>query len=234
MASPFPLSARDVIEFRPAQAAVIAARAALEEAQAETATVLPADGSPVTIPLDKLAAAQAALADAEAEQAKADPVYRLRVPTGRTKALVGHAVQCDPCAPRLLGNTELLAAIEAEAADAGLLEDDLAAIAEAKPLAAKGETLPDALWTRIFRAAQDTVAGRRIIADRVLYTELHARHRIAHHLLLQTATAPLANYRPLSEHDIDSIDQRYLVAINAELERLTSLSAADAKNSAAP
>lgn len=225
-ASPFPLSARDTVEFRPATAAVIAARAALEDAQAAagpaTDEVAPDDLAA------KVQAAQAALEAAEAEQAKADPIFMLRVPTGRTKALVQRATSADPDAPRLRDNAELLAAIEAEARDAGLLDDDLAAIAEAKPLVAAGKMMDGELWSRVFAAAQDTAGGRRIIADRVLYSELHARHRIAHHLVLDGQ-----QHRPLSERDLDSVE-RYLPAINAEIERLSTLAAADAKNSAAP
>lgn len=241
MASPMPLSARDAVEFRPAQAAVIAARAALEKAQAAQAAsvnAIAADGEPLGKPQADadavVAAAQAALEAAEAEAAKADPIFRLRVPTGRTRALVNHATQADPAAPRFRDNAELLQAIEAEAVEAGLLDSDLAAIAEAKPLVAAGQSLEGELWTRIFNAARDTVAGRRIIADRNLWSELYIRHRVAHHLILSDAAAPLASYRPLSERDLDSIDQRHLLAIATELDRLSNLTAADAKNSDAP
>lgn len=221
MASPFPLSARDVVEFRPATAAVIAARDVLEKAQAEAG-------------VDAVAAAQAALEAAEAALAKRNPVYLLRPPTGKTKALVNYAVNADPCVPRLRDNTELLQTIEAEAADAGLLEVDLAAIAEAKPLVAAGQVLTGDLWAKVYGAAQDTAGGRRIIAGRLLFNELRIRHWIAHHLILSDAASPLAGYKPLSERDLDAIDNDDLRAINLELDRLSELTKADAKNSAAP
>lgn len=228
MAHPMPLSARDTLEFRPRSAAVIAAREALGVLEADVLGRTK-EGAPVSEEDQAaLVEAQAALEAAEAARAEDDPVFLLKVPTGRTKALVNHAIYADADAPKFQGNKELIAAVEAEADEAGLSAEDVAALARAKELIAAGADMPQELWSLIHAAAQQTDAGRMIIADRILFSELLARHRIRYHLALP------GKKLPLSERDVDTVEPAYLGAINAELVRLSELTKADAKNSAAP
>lgn len=219
-----PISAADLIEFRPNAAAVIAAREAANKAAAALAAS--PDDEALKAALD---AADAALEAAEAEQAGNDPVFRLRPPTGRIRALISHATLADPDAPRFRDNAALLDAIEAEADEAGLLDDDLAAVAEARELVKAGKNLDGDLWGRIFAAAQDTRGGRRIIADRLLSGTIDARHRVRYCLVVDGLPSPLR------DTDLDRPDiAGWLGAINAELLRLETLGRDDAKNSDAP
>lgn len=245
MAHPMPLSARDLYEFRPNAAAVIAARAEVEKAQAELDSVQAlhaqhqGDGGAMVAhecheidvkgARDRLEAAQKALDEAEAACSAADPAFLLKIPTGRTKALLQHAVNTDPDIPAFRGNKVLLAAIESEAEAAGLTADDLTAINEARKVVESGEGLTGDLWSKIYNMAQATETGRALIADRLLHVELVGRHRVRLHLVLDGKRSPL------SERDLDEPGVAdYLSAINAKLIELSEVSKAAAKNSAAP
>lgn len=226
MAYPMPISARDLIEFRPNSEAVIKAREAVEKAQADINAALTAEnGGPDSVTDEIKAAledAEKALAAAEEAREKADPVFMLRVPNGRTKAIFVRDINADPDMPKYSGNKELVTAALTEADS--LDPAEVQALNDAAQFFNDGKDAPESVWRPAVEAANKTAAGRSILADRYLFGELSGRHRIRHHLVIDGVR------NPLPEHEIDRIEDGYLGAINAKLIEMTELSKDAAKN----
>lgn len=209
-----PVSATDIIEFRPAAERVKRAAAALAEARAAKPK------NPVAI-----AAAEADLAAAEAAQAQRDPAYRLRVPTIRTKSASTGDLVAECCVTK--SNADLIAAMLAE--PDRLSSDDAAFLAEIK-IDADGHC-PDADWPRVHTIARAIPAGARILADRIHSANLARLHSIRHHLILDGERSPLA------ESSVDRLNRAHpedILAIADKIDRLMVASEDEAKNSDAP
>lgn len=219
MAYPMPISARDLIEFRPNSEAVIRAREAVEKAQADINAALTAVTGEMNAALES---AEKALAAAEEAREKADPVFMLRVPNGRTKAIFVRDINADPDMPKYSGNKELIAAALTEAE--ALEPDEVQALNDAAQFFADGKDAPESVWRPAVEAVNKTAAGRAILADRYLFGELSGRHRIRHHLVIDGVR------NPLPEHEIDRIEDVYLAAINAKLIEMSEMSKDTAKN----
>ncbi len=236
MSTTLPISAADLIEFRPNAAAVLSARTELASAQEkyDAAHAEPAAGQ-VAVPEAERAAiasaltlAQNLLADAEARLEKSDPAFMLRVPTGRTKALIIHAANADPHMPRFRSNAALLRAIADEVDRADLSDDERTALDAAQACIAEGRVIPNESWMHVFTAAQQSATGRIILADRQLSAQLEMRHRLSYCVAIPGRRAPL------TDRDLDAIPEQYHGAIHAEILRLGELSEDAAKNFDAP
>lgn len=224
-----PISSKDTVEFRPAAAAVKAAREALEKAQATVNEALTADdGGPDSVTGDMkkaVEAAQKAMDDAEEARAKSDPSFSLIVPTARTMALVDYDMDLDPDLPTREALKDAIGGILADAKEAGLSDDAIAAIERAASLTEAGDSVTGADWEALAKAAGKLFSWRVLMAPYKLYANLEAGYRIRRHLVLH------ASRKVLSEADLETPEVKpYLSAINAELVRLSTVSEADAKN----
>lgn len=215
-----PISSKDTVEFRPASAAVKAAREALEKAQAAFNEAFENED------LKKAAdAAQKALDAAEEARAKADPSFSLIVPTARTMALVDYDMEMDPDLPTRAPLKDVIGDLLAEAKDEGLSDDAIAAIERAAALADAGDSVTGDDWEALAKAAGKLYSWRVLMAPYKLYANLEAGYRIRRHLVLHSSR------KVLSEADLETPEVKpYLGAINAELVRLSTVSEADAKN----
>lgn len=243
-----PISSKDTVEFRPASAAVKAAREALEKAQAaaneagaasvaarqaldadtENEALIAAFGEAATkansANLD-LMTAQKALDAAEEARAKADPSFSLIVPTARTMALVDYDMEMDPDLPTRAPLKDVIGDLLAEAKDNGLSDDAISAIERAAALADAGDSVTGDDWDALAKAAGKLYSWRVLMAPYKLYANLEAGYRIRRHLVLHSSR------KVLSEADLETPEVKpYLGAINAELVRLSTVSEADAKN----
>ncbi|PWC54379.1 hypothetical protein TSA6c_00500 [Azospirillum sp. TSA6c] len=247
-----PISSKDTVEFRPASAAVKAAREALEKAQAATneadaalnAVTQKIAATPEDAPenvahsdeFDTAAAkansanlelmmAQKALDAAEEARAKADPSFSLIVPTARTMALVDYDMEMDPDLPTRAPLKDVIGDLLAEAKDNGLSDGAISAIERAAALADAGDSVTGDDWDALAKAAGKLYSWRVLMAPYKLYANLEAGYRIRRHLVLHSSR------KVLSEADLETPEVKpYLGAINAELVRLSTVSEADAKN----
>jgi len=207
-----PISAADLIEFRPAAERVTAAQVALAGAQAADTP------NPVT-----LQSAETALAEAEAAQAADDPVYRLRVPTERSRAGVNRDVIAEGLL--LKGNTELIDAILASTDE--ISPDDAAFAQGVKQAMKDSDTIPDGDWPRIHLIARTIPAAARIIADRLMYSTMTRIHSIRHHLVIEGQRTPLPE-RVLDDLARNNPDD--VAAIGAKIDSLLTVDRDTAKN----
>ena len=208
-----PLSAAEIIEFHPASARVDEANAALEKAKAAP------EPNPIVID-----AAEALLTEAEAARDKADPVYRLRVPTIRSKSAAGRDLMSEGVT--LKTNAELIAVLS-EARDEIGPEDEAFLQGLSISIAEDGSMLPED-WGHLHDIARSVPAGARIIADRIYYRTVSRLHTIRHHLIIDGQRSPL------SERAIDALPPEDVVAIASKIESLITPSVDETKNSDAP
>lgn len=218
------------VSFRPNSAAVKAARTALDKAQAAfdegANTEAGQEAGPALHLVEARDAAQKALTKAEEAAAKADPEFRLIVPTGETMALVAYDMEMDRNVPISVPLDEAIDAILTEATEKGLPDDAMAAINKAKELTAEGKNVAGADWEALAKAASRLFSWREFIAPFKLTQRLQARYIVKRHLVLR------ADRKVLSDADLESPDVKpYFQAIAAELDRLSTLTEDDAKNS---
>lgn len=237
MASPLPISARDIHEFRPNADAVKAAQEGLEaakkaaadaakavaaaDADADAEALLSADEAATAA----LKAAEAALLAAEEARGKSDPVFRLRVPSGRIDTLVSCDVQSDPDIPATVDTDRMIRETLDEGEIDGMsLEDRGHLLAALDSFNATGN-VPAEMWGRVFPIIRTTGSGRAALASNICAVELIARHRVRHHLVLEGRRGAL------SDRDLDRDDIKpYLSRIHARITQLSSLTQDDAKN----
>lgn len=217
------------VEYRPNSAAVKAARETLEKAQAAVNEALTAEnGGPDSVTDEMKKAvddAQKAMDAAEEARAKADPTFSLIVPTARTLALVEYDMEMDPDLPTKASLRDVIGDILAEAKDAGLADDAIAAIERAAELAEAGDSVSGADWEALAKAAGKLYSWRVLMSPYKLYANLEAGYRIRRHLVLHPSR------KVLSEADLETPEVKpFLSAINAELVRLSTLTESDAKN----
>jgi hypothetical protein len=208
-----PISAADIIEFRPAAERVAKATADLEA----TREVRPVN--PVAVQ-----AAEQALSDAEAAQAQRDPVYRLRVPTIRTKSAAARDLMAEGISPK--GDDALIAALAADPSQ--LSPEDAAFLSGVQSAMTDGAGIPPADWPRVYGIARSVPEAARIIADRIHHSAMNRLHIIRHHLILEGQRSPL------SESAIDALPADDLGAIGDKIESFLAPTRDEAKNSDAP
>ncbi len=207
-----PVSAADLIEFRPAAERVAKARAAFTDAQAlEPPNVV------------ALNATETALAEAEAAQAAADPVYKLRVPTERSRAGLMRDVVAEGVLPR--GNADLVAAILASADE--ISPDDADFVRTVQHAMKGADDVPVDDWPRLSLIARTIPAAARIIADRLMYSSVSRIHAIRHHLVVEGQKTPLPER---AFEDLARAAPADVVDIGVKIDGLLNLDAVTVKN----
>ena len=198
-----PVSAKDMIEFRPA-----AARIARAAAEVETAKN--------SIPFNQIAvdAAEMALADAELAQEERDPVYRLRVPTMRSKARVDADLTAEAIVPKY--NSDVVAAILSSGEVSPEDEEFLRKV--------DTNDISHADWTRIYWLARSIPESARILANWSLHRLMLKIHKIRHHLILDGERSPV------SEASIEALPDGDAAEIAEKIDDLMTPTKAEAKN----
>lgn len=189
-----PISAKDVVVFRPYTYALELARKSeaklLSEAQAKLEA---AKGD------DEVAAAKEALAlaekrgakmvaDAEAELAKntEQAVYGVKVPTTRSRAAATRDIDSEAI-PRNSNLDLVNAALTGELTDE---EQTLLQLLQAQLEA--GETPETADWDKAWELAKTIPASARLIANRTYRWEMERFHLIRHHAQIEGQKFPLS------------------------------------------
>lgn len=203
-----PISARDIIEFRPALDRVNAAKAALEAATSD-----PAPNDIVTN------AAQHALDAAELAMASHDPVYKIRTPTIRSKSASARDLMSEGVGLR--SDAELISML--------IQNDDLIAFEDLAFLKSLNLDDIDPLnWPRLSSIARSVPDGATVIADRIYYGNMSRIHNIRHHLVVDGQRCPLP------ESYIEIIPSEYIGAIGNKIDSMIYPSVDELKNSDAP
>lgn len=221
MAHPMPVSAREIYEFRPATDALKRAREALESARKKVAEAGADDDAEALLITEE--AAEAALKLAEEARAQDDPVFRLRVPNGRTDTLVACDIQCDLDLPQMASTDQIIRDALDEADHVGMPVEDRDRLLAALDTLEESGSASAELWGELFPIIRSTPTGRADLARNICASELLARHRIRHYLVLDGKCSPL------TDADIDRYAP-YLGQIHARIVEMSAVSRDDAKN----
>ncbi len=215
-----PISSNDVLDFSPSVQRVYLAQAAFDEA-----VLLPADA-----PAEDLAANTAknealgkALADAEAALASDDTTFRIKPPTGRTKAAASRELTTACAAEKivLISNAELLDAV---LADADISADDRAFVERLRAGLTYTGSIQGDDWSRLWKIALTVEAAALGIENLKFYRTLQRIALVKHHVLV-------AGYRtPLPDTVLSAIGSDDFELIANRIEEMISPTKAIAKN----
>lgn len=221
-----PISAADVIEFRPAGERVKAVREqllALEEqlvqAKGDSSKLSKEQAAALKVDIAK---AEQLVAFAEAEQRLSDPVYMLRVPTARTKAHANRDVSAEGVVTK--SNSALLQAFAEHESEMDIADREFV---KSVRDGMKGDTIQPEDWVRLSTLGLQFPSSAKIIADRVLLNDLTRIHLVRHHLIVDGQRSPLP------ERFYDQLNQRIPQDVSAIVQRISTLltvSANAAKN----
>lgn len=210
-----PISASDIVELRPATDRVTAAQSALQKAQEENGEKRKAS--------EEMTKAKAELEAAQKSQAAHDPVYKLRVPTERSRAFANRDIQAEGVI--IEGNPQLLIAILSHADR--LPPDDLSFIQALQAKIDESERIPVDDWPRVHDIARRHPRSARIIADRNLHSNLARLHLIRHYLIID------GEHSPLTEAKINELTEKHptdALAIGLKISELLVVGSDTAKN----
>jgi hypothetical protein len=228
-----PVSASDIIEFKPAEERVFRATDERDDAKEALAKCTPSSPAKKSAPKSderaaaemRLAAAEEVLAAAEGALAAAagNPIFSLRVPTERSKAAVNRDITSE--AVVLRSNVDVL--------DSALAAQDEISPADAEFLksvrAATGTdgVISDDNWPRVFSIARSVHASAQIIADWLYHSSIRRIHLIRHHLIIDGQRSPL---RESVFEAWVADNSEFAPAVGEKIDSLLTVRKATAKN----
>lgn len=203
-----PVSAKDIIEFRPALDRVNVAKQVLLDAQSANPK------NPIVV-----SASEMAVSDAEISLAANDPIYQIRVPTIRSKMRFERDVSAEPVALR--ENVKMIDCVIAYPEVGPEYADFLASV---KATTEAGSQLSMDDWVKFHGIARSVPAASAILADFAYQRGLRQFHAIRHFLIIEGQPSPLP------ENAVDALPEEDLGDIAAKIESLISPDKATEKN----